>query len=182
MSVINNRSFCPILVRFVHYYSSFWGPRAISTIDKPQCVCTCRSSTFANLVDSDPFHGLLLTVLGSKVISIVLRVGHQHSRILSILTHFVDYYSPFWGPEAIPWLLNPKVCLRVGHQHSQFWPILAGFVQFDSSFCGPRAISMIYEPRSAFTCRSSTLTVFVDSGPFRGLLLTVLGYKRDFHD
>ena len=64
MSIINNRSFCPILVRFVHYDSSFWCPRAISTIDKPRCACTCRSSTFANFVDSDPFHGLLLTVLG----------------------------------------------------------------------------------------------------------------------
>ena len=25
----------PILVRFVHYHSAFWGPRAISTIDEP---------------------------------------------------------------------------------------------------------------------------------------------------
>ena len=34
---------------------------------------------------------------------------------------------------------------------------------------------MIDEPRGAFTCRSSTLDVFADSGPIRGLLLTVLG-------
>ena len=26
----------PILVRFVHYYSAFLGPRAISTIDEPR--------------------------------------------------------------------------------------------------------------------------------------------------
>ena len=32
-------------------------------------------------------------------------------------------------------------------------------------------ISRIYEPSGAFTCRSSTLAVFVDSDPFRGLLL-----------
>ena len=36
-------------------------------------------------------------------------------------------------------------------------------------------ISTINEPRGAFTCRSSTLEVFVDFGPFRALLLTVLG-------
>ena len=33
---------------------------------------------------------------------------------------------------------------------------------------------MIDEPWGAFTCRSSTLTVFVDSDPFRGLLLIVV--------
>ena len=33
---------------------------------------------------------------------------------------------------------------------------------------------MVNEPCGAFTCRSSTLAVFVDSDLFRGLLLTVL--------
>ena len=29
----------PILVRFVHYYSAFWGPRGIFTIDEPRgCI------------------------------------------------------------------------------------------------------------------------------------------------
>ena len=72
-----------------------------------------------------------------------LRDGHQHSRLLSILTHFVDYYSLFWGPEVI---------------------------------------SMIVELQGAFMSRSSTLTVLADSGPFGGLLLTVLGSQSDFHD
>ena len=109
------------------------------------------------------------------------RVGHQHSRILSILTHFVDYYSPFWGPEVIPRLLNPKVRLRVGHQHSQFLPILARFMYYYSLFWGPGVISTINEPWGAFTFRSSTLAVFIDSDPFYGLLLTVLGPQSDFH-
>ena len=38
-------------------------------------------------------------------------------------------------------------------------------------------VSKIDDPRGAFMCRSSTLTVLADSGPFRGLLLTVLGPK-----
>ena len=72
-------------------------------------------------------------------------------------------------------MTNPKLRLRVGHQHSQFWPILAHFVDYYSLFWGPGVTSRINEPWGAFTWRSSTLTVFVDSDPFRGLLLTVLG-------
>ena len=42
-------------------------------------------------------------------------------------------------------------------------------------------ISTINKPHGAFKCRSSTLVVFVDSGPFHGLLLTFLGSQSDFH-
>ena len=55
----------PILARFVDYYSLFWGPEVISTIDEPQGALTCRSSTIAVPADSGPFHGLLHTFLGS---------------------------------------------------------------------------------------------------------------------
>ena len=34
--------------------------------DEPQGAFTCRSSTLAYFVDADPFHGLLLAVLGSQ--------------------------------------------------------------------------------------------------------------------
>ena len=61
-----------------------------------------------------------------------LPVGYQHSRFLSILTRFVEYYSPFWGPKAI---------------------------------------FMVVEPQGALKCRSSTITVWADSGLFLGLLL-----------
>ena len=56
----------PILARFVDYYSPFWGPRAISTIDDPWGAFMCWSSTLAVLADSAPFHGLLLIVLVSR--------------------------------------------------------------------------------------------------------------------
>ena len=55
----------PILVRFVHYHSAFWGPRAISTIDETRGSFMCPSSTVTVLANSDGFRGLLLTVLGS---------------------------------------------------------------------------------------------------------------------
>ena len=61
-------------------------------------------------------------------------------------------------------------------------PILARFLDYYSLFWGPEAISLVVEPEGALTCRSSTLAVLVDSGPFHGLLLTVLGSRGDFHD
>ena len=63
------------------------------------------------------------------------------------------------------------MCLRVGQQHSQFWPILARFMDYYSPFSGPKAIFMVVELQGALTCRSSTITVWADSGPFLGLLL-----------
>ena len=137
-----------------------------------------------------------------------LRVGYQHSRFLSILTCFVLYYSRFWGSKANSMvvepqgaltcrsstitvfvdsglfhglLLNPGVRLRVGHQYSRFLSSLTRFVDYYSPFWGPRAISTTNNPRSAFTCPSSTLIVLANSDPFRGLLLTVLGSRSDFH-
>ena len=47
-----------ILIRFVHYYSAFWGPRAISTIDEPRGAFICSSSKLKVLTKSDLFSGL----------------------------------------------------------------------------------------------------------------------------
>ena len=111
-----------------------------------------------------------------------LRFGHQHLHFCPILAFFVYYYSLFWGPGVISQLTNRGVRLRVGHQHSQFWPILARFIDYYSPLWGPKSISIVVKPQGALMCRSSTLEVFVDSDPFRGLLLTVLGPRSDFHD
>ena len=164
----------------------------ISTTNEPRGALTGRSSILAVLADSGPFHGLLLTILAHfgvperfsrlTIPRVRLPVGHQHSQFWPILARFVDYYSLFWGPEVISIVVEPKVRLCVGHQHSQFWPILARFVDYHSPFWGPEAISLVVEPQGALTCRSSTLIVLDDSGPFHGLLLTVLGSRSDFHD
>ena len=58
--------FLPILARFVDYYSLFWGPGVISTINEPWGAFMFRPSTLVVLADSDPFRGLLLTVLGPQ--------------------------------------------------------------------------------------------------------------------
>ena len=77
---------------------------------------------------------------------------------------------------------EPWGAFRFGHQHSRFWPILTRFVDNYSPALGPKAISIVVEPQGALTFRSSTLTVLADSGPFRGLLLNVLGSQSDLHD
>ena len=41
---------------------------------------------------------------------------------------------------------------------------------------------MVVELQGALTCKSATLAVLADSGPFRGLLLTVLGSQSAFLD
>ena len=40
-----------------------------------------------------------------------LRVGHQHSQFWPILARFLDYYSPFLGPEAISIVVEPQGAL-----------------------------------------------------------------------
>ena len=140
--------FWPILACFVDFYSLFWGPGVISTVNKPWVAFTCRASTLAVFVDSDMFHGLFLTVLGSQ------RDFHgcRTPRCAYVLAVKTRCLGRFW---PVSWIIT------------QFW--------------GPKVISTINEPRGAFTCRSSTLMVFVDSHPLHGLLLTVLGAHSDFH-
>ena len=111
-----------------------------------------------------------------------LRVGHQHSQFWPILARFMENYSLIWGPRVISTIDEPRGAFAVDHQQSQFWPILARFMDYYLLFWGPGVISMINETQGAFTCRSSTLAVLADSGPFHGLLLIDLGSLSDYHD
>ena len=86
-------------------------------------------------------------------------------------------------PERFPCLTIPG-CVYVSsvintHSFGQFWPVSWTITHH---FWGPKAVSMVVEPQGAVMCRSSTLIVLADSGPFRGLLLTLLGSRSDFHD
>ena len=65
MSIVNIHSFCrfwPVSWTI----TLFWGPGVISKIDKHQGAFMCRLATLAFWADSGPFHGLLLTILGSR--------------------------------------------------------------------------------------------------------------------
>jgi len=110
-----------------------------------------------------------------------LHVGYQHWQFWPILVRFMDCYSLFWGPRVISTIDDPGVLLLVVRcQHSQFWPILTRFVDYYSPIWGPEAISIVVEPQGALTCRSSTLAVVADFGPFRALLLNILGVRERF--
>ena len=103
---------------------------------------------------------------------------HIFGRIVSVSCTITQCFG---DPEGFPRLMNPGVHLCVCRQHSQFWPILTCFVDYYSRFWGPEAISLVVELQGVLTCWSSTLAVLADSGPFHGLLLTVLGSQSDFH-
>ena len=133
------------------YYSLFRGLGVISTNNESRCAFTCRSSTLTVLADSGPFRGLLLTVLGSKAISMVVKLQGALTCRSSTITVWADS-GPFLGlllyfgvSELFPLLTNPGVRLRLGHQHSHIPPILVRFVHYYSTFWGPRAISTIDE-------------------------------------
>ena len=64
--------FLPILVRFVVYYSLFWGPRAINTIDNPRGAFTHLSSTLTVLPILTRFVDYYLPFWGPKAIYIVV--------------------------------------------------------------------------------------------------------------
>ena len=88
----------------------------------------------------------------------------------------------FWRPGVISMIDEHRVRLCVGELDSHFGPPLARFVDYYSPFWGPKAISMVVEPQGELMCRSSTLAVLADSGPFLGLLLTILGSQSNFDD
>ena len=74
------------------YYSPFWGPEVISIVVEPQGALTCLSSTLAVFVNSDPFRGLLLTVLCPKAISVVVEPQCAlmcWSSTIAVLTDYV---------------------------------------------------------------------------------------------
>ena len=110
-----------------------------------------------------------------------LCVGYRHSQFWLTLPRFMVYYSLFWGPGAISIIDAPRGAFTCRSPAILFRSILGSFMDYYSPFWGPRAISTIDDPRGAFTCPSSTVAILADSGPFRALLLTVLGSESDFH-
>ena len=81
----------------------------ISMIYEPRGAFTCRSMTLTILAN---FWSVLCTITHRfgvperfplfTIPGVRLRLCRQHSQFWPILTRFVDYYSSFRGPEAIP--------------------------------------------------------------------------------
>ena len=128
------------------YYSLFWGPRVISTINEPWAAFMCRLSTLAVLFDSDPFRGLLLIVLWSQ--SDFNGCGTpRRAYVLVVRTRSLGRFWPvswtitqcFGVPQRFLLLTKPRVRLRVCRQHSQSMQILTRFMDYYSSILGSRS-------------------------------------------
>ena len=70
--------------------------------------------------------------------SVHLRVGHQHSRFLSILARFVDYYSPFSGPKTISKVVEPQGVLTCWSSRLAVWAGSGSFLRLLLSFGVPK--------------------------------------------
>ena len=106
--------FWPILTRFMDYYSPFWGPETISIVVELQGVLTFLSSTLAVLANSGSFHGLLLTVFGSKSDFHGCRTP-RCAYVSVINNHSLGRFWPvswtitvFWGPGVISTIDEPR--------------------------------------------------------------------------
>ena len=93
----------------------------------------------------------------------------------------MGYYTSIRGFRAIFMVTEPQYVLTCRSLTIAVWPILARFMDYYSPFLGGEAIYLVDVPHGALTCMTLTLTVLADSGPFHGLLLTVLGSRSDFH-
>ena len=107
----------------------------------------------------------------SSTLTILAYSGPSHALLLTVLG----------VPERFPRLRIPG-CVYVSsvvntHSFGQFWPVSWTITHH---FWGPKVISMVVEPQGVLTCWSLRLVVCVDSGPFLGLLLTVLGVPKRF--
>ena len=100
---------------------------------------------------------------------------HNFGQFLSVLWTVTHDSSPFWGPVAIFTIDDPHGVFACPASILTVLVNSDRFADYYSLFWGLGVISTICELRRAFTCRSSTLTIFASSGPFRGLLLAVLG-------
>ena len=150
-------------------------------ISESRGVFTCRSSTVAVFVDSDPFRGQLSDFLDRRTPGCVDVLFINNHRFVRFSARSWTTTHRFGVPTLFQWLSNPTcayVMVVKTHCLSRFRPVSWTITQF----WGSQVISTIDEPRGAFTCRSSTLTILADSGPFHALLLGVLGSHADFHD
>ena len=136
------------------YYSLFWGPGVISTIDEPQGAFTCRSSTLAVFVNSDPFHGLLLNIGVPKRFPWLSNPGVPTLVVLADSCPFRGLLLTVFGSQSDFHGCRIPRCAYVSvinnHSLGQFWPVSWTITQF----WGPEVISTIDEPRVAFMCQS----------------------------
>ena len=133
------------LARFMDYCSSFWGPRAISTIDEPRGAFVYRSSIVLGLSEFWPVSWTITHLFGVPKRfpwlsnpKARLHVGHQQSQFGLILARFLEYYSPFWGPKAISMVVEPQGVLTFWSSRLIVWDDSGQFLGLLLSFGVPK--------------------------------------------
>ena len=188
MSVINTHIFCRILSVSCTITQRFGDPKRFPRVMNPRvrlCVRRQHSQFWPILTCFVDYYSRFW---GPEVISIVvelqgvltcwsstLPVLADSGLFPGLLLTVLGSQSDFHGCQT------PRctyVSVINNHSLGRFWPVSWTI----TLFWGLGVISTIDEPRGAFTCRSSTLTILADSGPFLALLLGVLGTQSDFHD
>ena len=141
----------------MHYYSVFWGPRAISTSDDPRGAFTCPSSTPIVLANSAPFPELLLTVLGSRL-DFHSCSTPRCTYVPVINTRSFGRFWPiswtitrFWGPESISTIAEPwgeftyrSSTLTILADSCLFRPLLLSILRSQSDFHDCRSPGCVY--------------------------------------
>ena len=106
-------TFLSILARFMDYYSVLGPQSDFHNGRTPGCIYVSVINThnfgqfwFFSCTITHCF-GVLERFPRLTIPGVHLRVHRQHSQFWPILTHFVDYHSPFWGPETISIVVEP---------------------------------------------------------------------------
>ena len=110
-----------------------------------------------------------------------LRVGHQHSQFWPILARFMDYYSRFWGPEAISIVVELQGVLTCWSSRLAVWADFDLFLGLLLSFGVPKRFPLLSNP-------GVRLRVSHQHSQFWPILVrfldyySALGSRSDFHD
>ena len=163
------------------------GLEQISIVVEPQGALTCRSSTITVWADSGPFLGLLLYFGVTELFPLLTNPGVRlcivHKKILGLsdsglfhglLLTILGSQSDFHGCRT------PRcayVLVINNLSFGRFWPVSWTITQF----WGNVVISTTNEHRCVYVSVINT-RILANSGPFHGLLLTVLGSRSDFDD
>ena len=96
-----------------------------------------------------------------------LRIVRQHPPFWPILARFMDYYSCYWGTEAILKVEEPQDALMCQSSTVTVLPDSGRFMGY-YTVLGSLCDTMVVELQGAITCRSSILASLSDSAHLMG--------------
>ena len=111
-----------------------------------------------------------------------LRVRRQHSQFWPILTRFVDYYTPIWGPKAISKVVEPQGALTC---QSSTLTVLVDSRSFRGlllTVLGPQSDLHYYQTPGCVYVSVINAHSFGRFWPVSCTITHCFGSRSDFHD